>query len=181
MKKILSLLFMMVLLTVMLVGCTPAENTTSLFESVGYGNIAVFLILALIVIVCVLLLQTKYKAQAAKLLLYLVTIAEKEFGSGTGQLKYSAVTTWLYEKLPSLAKLILTSSTIDALIEGAVNQMKEYLEANESAKAIVESSNTTITAESVSPIVNITTNTTDETADKIVEALKKATSVINVE
>lgn len=179
MKKILSLLFIAALLLVMLVGCTPAENTSNLIETIGYGNIAVVLVMAALVLACVLLLRTKYKAQAAQILLYLVTQAETQFGGGTGQLKYAAVSAWLYERLPAIAQLILPVKVISSLIEEAVIKMKEYLEANEKAKALVEITNTTLTAETISPVVNITTHTPDETAGKIVEALKKATSAIN--
>lgn len=82
------------------------------------------------------LLHKGYVKQANEILFYLVTQAEKEFGGGTGQLKYAAVTTWLYEKLPAIAKILLTSDQIDILIESAVLRMKEYLDNNMQARAI---------------------------------------------
>lgn len=91
----------------------------------------------LIILALILLLQTKYKKQAAEVLLYLVTRAEQQLGGGTGQLKYSAVTMWLYEQLPSLARLLLPARVIDGMIEDAVERMKMYLEENEKAKMIV--------------------------------------------
>ncbi len=60
--------------------------------------------------------------------------AEKEFGAGTGILKYSAVSTWLYDKLPNLAKILLTKKQIDEIIEFAVDKMKEYLKTIENKK-----------------------------------------------
>lgn len=92
----------------------------------------------LILIALVILLQTKYKKQAAEVLLYLVTQAEAQLGAGTGQLKYSAVTMWLYEQLPGTARLLLPARVIDRMIEDAVEYMRGYLEENVNAKMIVE-------------------------------------------
>lgn len=92
----------------------------------------------LIVIALVILLQTKFKKQAAEILLYLVTQAEAQLGGGTGQLKYSAVTMWLYEQLPGIARLLLPARVIDKLIEEAVEHMKTYLKENASAKVLVD-------------------------------------------
>ncbi len=100
-------------------------------------NFIAIIVIAAIVAVCVLLLQTKYKAYAAQVLFYLVTQAEREFGGGTGQLKYAAVFTWLYEQLPAVAKVVLPRKTIEALIEAAVSKMKAYLEANGKASELV--------------------------------------------
>jgi len=96
------------------------------------------LFIAIVVIGLMVLMKKGYSYYAKQILFYLVTKAEAEFGGGTGQLKYAAVTTWLYEKLPAIAKFILTPKTIDALIEEAVQQMKKYLTSNEQAKVLIE-------------------------------------------
>jgi len=96
------------------------------------------LFIAIVVIGLMVLVKRGYSYYAKQILFYLVTKAEAEFGGGTGQLKYAAVTTWLYEKLPAIAKFILTTKTIDALIEEAVQQMKKYLTSNEQARVLVE-------------------------------------------
>lgn len=101
------------------------------------ANLITVIIPIVVIVILILLLQTKYKKYAAEILFYLVTEAEKEFGGGTGQLKYSAVFTWLYEKLPALAKLILPKRVISDLIEAAVSKMKEYLESNIKANEFV--------------------------------------------
>lgn len=92
----------------------------------------------LIVVALVILLQTKYKKQAAEILLFLVMRAEQQLGGGTGQLKYSAVTMWLYEQLPGIARLLLPARVIDRMIEEAVTYMKEYLNENAKAKELIE-------------------------------------------
>ncbi|XCH79077.1 MAG: phage holin, LLH family [Candidatus Dehalobacter alkaniphilus] len=94
-----------------------------------------FVVVALVVLL--VLLKKGYKARVAEVLFYLVTKAEQELGGGTGELKFAAVTTWLYEKLPAIAKLIFTKKQLDAMIEAAVTRMKEYLTVNESAKKLI--------------------------------------------
>lgn len=83
------------------------------------------------------LVRSGYKVAVKKILLYLVTQAEIEFGSGTGELKYALVATWLFERLPLLARILLTEKTIDNLIEQAVEKMKEYLADNEKARLLI--------------------------------------------
>lgn len=94
---------------------------------------SVLLVVAFIVLL-IILLKKGYKTQVNEILFYLVSKAEQEFGGGTGQLKYAAVTTWVYERLPAIAKFIFTPKQIDIMIEAAVTRMKEYLKTNESAE-----------------------------------------------
>ena len=97
------------------------------------------MIVILIVLVCMFIgIKAGYEKQIKQFLLYLVIKAEKEFGGSTGALKFSAVASWIYEKLPSVARIFVSSADIEDLIEDAVILMKEYLAENESAKAIVE-------------------------------------------
>lgn len=77
------------------------------------------------------------KKKVFKILFYLVTVAEEEFGGGTGQLKFAAVTTWIYERLPAITKLLFTAKQIDNMIEDVVERMKEYLESNSKAKILI--------------------------------------------
>ena len=68
--------------------------------------------------------------------------AEADYESGTRTLKYAAVTTWLYEKLPTLAKWVLTSKDLDNLIAAAVTEVKEYLADKESTEKTITSTAT---------------------------------------
>lgn len=83
---------------------------------------------------CVFLVRKGYESKVKEMLFYLVCKAEELYGSGTGELKYAAVVTWLYEQLPPIMKLLFTTKQIDAYIEAAVLQMKEYLSKNNQAK-----------------------------------------------
>lgn len=99
------------------------------------------LVVILFIVACIILVRKGSAGYVKQMLFYLVTQAEAEFGSGTGDLKYAAVTTWLYERIPAILKLFFTAKQIDALIEAAVDQMKEYLSKNESAQAFVVTTN----------------------------------------
>ena len=92
-------------------------------------------ILAVLVLLVALFFLVKkgYKKYAKQIVFYLVCKAEEEFGSGTGTLKYAAVTTWLYEKLPAVCKFFFTQKQIDKMIEEAVSEMKEWLNTDEKA------------------------------------------------
>lgn len=96
------------------------------------------LLVVLVIAGCGVAIRVGYKKQVKQMLLYLVTKAEKEFGGGTGQIKFAAVVSWIYERLPAIARLFLTADTIGKLIETAVTKMKEYLAANNEAAKLVE-------------------------------------------
>lgn len=96
-------------------------------------------VITIILFVMLLLFMLKRGAikQVNEMLFYLVSEAEKQFGGGTGALKYAAVTTWLYERLPLIIKVLFTPKQIDKLIEDAVEEMKRYLETNKDAKILI--------------------------------------------
>lgn len=95
------------------------------------------LVVILFVLLIVYLIKRGATKQVNEILFYLVTEAEAAFGSGTGELKYAAVVAWLYEKLPTIIKILFTEKQIDNLIENAVSRMKEYLATNEKAKLLI--------------------------------------------
>lgn len=95
------------------------------------------LVVILFLLLIVYLIKRGATKQVNEILFYLVTEAEATFGSGTGELKYAAVVAWLYEKLPTIIKILFTEKQIDNLIENAVSRMKEYLATNEKAKLLI--------------------------------------------
>ena len=96
-------------------------------------------VIVVILFIVFILLSIKRGAikQVNQMLFYLVTEAEAQFGNGTGALKYAAVTTWLYERLPTIVKILFTEKQIDEIIEKAVSDMKKYLDTNEKAKILI--------------------------------------------
>jgi len=99
------------------------------------------LVIVLFIVICIVLVRKGSTQYVKQMLFYLVTRAEAEYGSGTGELKYAAVTTWLYERMPAIIKFFFTAKQIDAMIEAAVQQMKEYLSKNDYAKSFVVATN----------------------------------------
>ncbi|MFZ5969307.1 MAG: hypothetical protein ACOYVK_19285 [Bacillota bacterium] len=83
---------------------------------------------SVVVLVLMLALYIKDKEETLKkIILALVVEAEKNLGSGTGELKYAKVVGRVYEVLPPLLKLFLTKNHLDQLIEEAVAYLKNYL------------------------------------------------------
>lgn len=95
------------------------------------------LVVVLFILFLLVLIKKGAVAQVDEILFYLVSEAERQFGGGTGALKYAAVTAWLYERLPAVVRLLFTTKQIDLLIENAVLRMKKYLETNKDAKVLI--------------------------------------------
>ena len=95
------------------------------------------LVVVLFIVLLIVLIKKGYTKYAKQICFYLVCQAEAEFGNGTGTLKYAAVTSWLYDRLPVICKIFLTEKQVDTLIEDAVTQMKEYLSSNSKANALI--------------------------------------------
>lgn len=114
------------------------------------------LVVVAFIVLCIVLVRKGSSEYVKQMLFYLVTRAEAEYGSGTGDLKYAAVTTWLYERMPVILKFFFTPKQVDTLIEDAVTEMKEYLSKNDYAKTLIATTNTVRNA---TPITNITVNT----------------------
>lgn len=89
-------------------------------------NLPVIIAVAVAVAGAIILAKLGYKKQAKAIVLYLVARAEQEWGGGTGEIKFAAVTDALFEKLPA-AKFFLTSRTVSSIIEDAVKRLKVYL------------------------------------------------------
>jgi hypothetical protein len=78
------------------------------------------------VILCVIVLYRRGEIALLKNLLFtLVVRAEREFGSGTGELKKAAVIDWVYERLPKIVVLIITRRMIEQLLEAALTYAKQ--------------------------------------------------------
>ena len=97
---------------------------------------SVAVVIAFLVLVVFMLKRGAVK-QVNTMLFYLVTEAEKAFGGGTGELKYAAATTWLYQQLPAILTMLFTDKQIDWMIEDAVDKMKKYLEQNSQAQVLI--------------------------------------------
>lgn len=70
-------------------------------------------------------------------LLYAVTMAEKELGSGTGQIKLRSVYDLFVTRFPTMAKLI-SFETFSKWVDEALDSMEGMLETNEKVRALIE-------------------------------------------
>ena len=73
-----------------------------------------------------------------QILFNLVTQAEKQFGSGTGSLKYASVADWIYQLIPAVLNLLFTASDIEKMIEAALEEAKKAWGANEYLKGYID-------------------------------------------
>lgn len=98
---------------------------------------SVLVIVAFLALVVVLIKRGETKI-LKQILFNLVTQAEKQFGSGTGSLKYAAVADWIYQRIPAVLKLLFTSSDIEKMIEAALEEAKKAWGTNENLKGYIE-------------------------------------------
>lgn len=98
---------------------------------------SVLVVVAFLALVVVLIKRRETKI-LKQILFNLVTQAEKQFGSGTGSLKYAAVADWIYQRIPAVLKLLFTSSDIEKMIEAALEEAKKAWGANENLKGYID-------------------------------------------
>ena len=97
-------------------------------------------VLAFLVLIVVLIKRGETKI-LKQILFNLVTQAEKQFGSGTGTLKYAAVADWIYQRIPAILKLLFSAKDIEKMIESVLEEAKQALGANENLKEYIEAPN----------------------------------------
>ena len=105
------------------------------FIAKNWDSVLVFVAILALVVALIKRGETKILKQ---ILFNLVTQAEKQFGSGTGSLKYAAVADWIYQRIPAVLKLLFTSSDIEKMIEAALEEAKKAWGANENLKGYID-------------------------------------------
>ncbi len=98
---------------------------------------SVLVIVGFLALVAVLIKRGETKI-LKNILFKLVTQAEREFGSGTGTLKYAAVSDWLYQRMPAVLKFLFTEKDIDNMIEAVLAEAKEKWGTNDNVKQYIE-------------------------------------------
>ena len=98
---------------------------------------SVLVVVAFLALVVVLIKRGETKI-LKQILFNLVTQAEKQFGSGTGSLKYAAVADWIYQRIPAVLKLPFTSNDIETMIEDVLEEAKKAWGANENLKGYID-------------------------------------------
>ena len=87
-------------------------------------SVAAVLILALLYFVFVV---KDKKTQLARMALYFVAQAEKEYGGKTGEIKYAVVVYQLYKHIPLILRPFISEVVLGNIIETAVTKLKEIL------------------------------------------------------
>ena len=105
------------------------------FHAKNWDSVLVVVAFLALVVALIKRGETKILKQ---ILFNLVTQAEKQFGSGTGSLKYAAVADWIYQRIPAVLKLLFTSSDIEKMIEAALEEAKKAWGANENLKGYID-------------------------------------------
>lgn len=85
---------------------------------------SVLVLLAFIAVIVFLALRGK-KQIIYKMLYTLVTEAEKQYGAGTGSIKFAEVMTKIYSMLPMIIKIFITYDTLAKWIEDALTEAKD--------------------------------------------------------
>ena len=97
--------------------------------SVIFGMLAVVIALVVAVIAFIKLGKEKQIVKIKEWLLYACTMAEKELGNGTGQIKLRYVYDMFVEKF-TFMKLIISFEEFSKLVDGSLETMKELLKNN---------------------------------------------------
>ena len=105
------------------------------FLAANWDSVLVAVAFLAVVVVLIKRGETKILKQ---ILFNLVTQAEKQFGSGTGSLKYAAVADWIYQRIPAVLKLLFTSNDIEKMIEDVLEEAKKAWGANENLKGSID-------------------------------------------
>jgi hypothetical protein len=79
----------------------------------------------------------KYPSKVREWLLYAVTIAEKEYGGGTGQIKLRAVYDKFLAKYPKLS-FFISFETFSGWVDIVLDKMRVMIEENPAANALVK-------------------------------------------
>ena len=88
------------------------------------------LVIIAFILIAIVLIKRGESGILKNILFNLVTQAEKEYGEGTGKLKYAVVSDWLYQRIPTVLKFLFTSKDIEKMIEDALTTAKEKWNTN---------------------------------------------------
>lgn len=98
----------------------------------------IFLVVVLAVVaILYFVAKGKYRKIAKQILLSLVVAAEKQFGGGTGEIKFSYVAEKLHEKMPFVVQILFTEKDVANMIEDSVDEMKRVLTDNPEASLTI--------------------------------------------
>lgn len=98
---------------------------------------SILIVLGVIAVAVVLVYKGK-RGVVDQMIYKIVTELEREYGSGTGNLKLAAAVEALYPKLPAIVRLFTTSDGIVKMIESGLTAAKEKWEKNKAIEQYIE-------------------------------------------
>lgn len=103
--------------------------------------VSISIIVLVAILICIIeffnLAKEKRIKKIKEWLLYACTLAEKELGSGTGQVKLRYVYDLFIDKFKFMS-MIITFEQFSNMVDGALDEMKSMLSNNEKVKEFVE-------------------------------------------
>ncbi len=89
------------------------------------------LLFAIAIAVVAVAVAKKGETEVLKsVLLALVVEAEKQYGTGTGQMKLAVVVDWLHQRIPTILKPFFSATDLETLVNAAVIEAKVAWESN---------------------------------------------------
>jgi hypothetical protein len=95
------------------------------------------LVVAAALAAVIALIAKKQYAILDRIILVLVTEAEKQYGGNTGSLKLAAVIDWVYPKIPAVIRLFITEAQLVAAIERVLAEAKTKWESNKNISTYI--------------------------------------------
>ena len=95
-------------------------------------------LVALVLAILIYLIKTGQTKILKQIAVKLVTDAEGECGSGTGIIKLSEVVGKLYDKLPSIIRILFTEKQLVKITESVLEEAKKKWKANENVSTYIE-------------------------------------------
>lgn len=111
----------------------------------------------IILILSIKLYIANYKDKIKRIIVVLVSDAQRELGTATGSLKFEKVLTQIEDRMPFFMKLFINKKTITMFIENAVRNLKEKI-ANDPLYLASYNTELTLQNSSINLAYNTTTN-----------------------
>ena len=100
-------------------------------------NWSFILLVALAAVALVAAVFKGNKSVVMRMLVAIVTEAEREYGGGTGSLKLASAIDYIYPKLPTIIKTFVTDKMLKKWVDDALKLAKEEWEKNGAIAAYV--------------------------------------------
>jgi hypothetical protein len=102
----------------------------NIIQNIIFSDTIITFIFVVIIIALAFYIYCNRRDLIQKAALYAVSVAEEEWGSGTGRIKFAEVYTYIKKEFP-LFTLFFTETQLTLIIEDALDELKEILRIND--------------------------------------------------